>query len=151
MKVSPELYPTELESAPPSRLQLPDGLVGLPEYKSFELVSIPDQLPFLWLRLHGPDPLHFVVIEPGGIIPDYELELFDEDAAALGIQGSADAMVLNIVTIKPGAPDSATVNLAGPVIINRRTGVARQCVLANYARYSAHHPLVANTAGGPQR
>ncbi len=150
MKVSPELYPTELDT-PKQQLQLPDGLVGLPEYKSFEILSIPDQLPFLWLRLHGPDPLHFVVIEPGGIIPDYELELFDEDAAFLGITDSSEAMVLNIVTIKNGSPGGATVNLAGPLIINRNTGMAKQCVLANYSRYSAHHPLVANAAGTAQR
>jgi flagellar assembly factor FliW len=33
----------------------------------------------------------------------------------------------------------------GPVIINRRTGLAKQVVLANHTRYSARHPLV--TAG----
>jgi flagellar assembly factor FliW len=150
MKVSPDLYPTDLEASK-QKLTLPEGLVGLPEYKSFEVLSVPDQLPFLWLRLHGPDPLHFVVLEPGGIIPDYELELFDEDASFLGVQDSSDVLVLNIVTIKAGAPNGATVNLAGPLIINRHTGVAKQCVLANYSRYSAHHPLVANTAAAPQR
>ena len=151
MKVSPEIYPTDLEASAKQSLRLPEGLVGLPEYKSFEILSMPDQLPFLWLRLHGPDPLHFVVIEPGGIVPDYELELFDEDAAFLGIADSSDALVLNIVTIKAGSPNAATVNLAGPVIINRRTGIAKQCVLANYTRFSAHHPLVANTADTHQR
>ena len=146
MKVSPELYPTELDSAANRSLQLPGGLVGLAEYKSFELLSVPDQFPFLWMRLQGPETLDFVVIEPGGIIPDYELELFDEDAEALELAGPAEALVLNIVTVRHGSNASATVNLAGPVIVNRRTGVARQCILANYARYSAHHPLVENSA-----
>ena len=151
MKVSPEPTPTETAPSSAQRLRLPEGLVGFPEHKSFELLYTPDELPFIWLRMHGPDPLHFVVIEPGGIIPDYELELFDEDAAFLGITESADAMVLNIVTVKPGQQATATVNLAGPLIVNRRTGIAKQCVLANYARYSAHHPLVDNaTAAGHQ-
>jgi len=145
MKVSPETTPTELDAKPLS-LRLPEGLVGFPEYKSFELLFEPEQLPFIWLRLHGPDVLHFVVIEPGGIIPDYELELFDEDAASLGLSSAADAMVLNIVTVKPAQQASATVNLAGPIVLNRRTGIAKQCVLANHGRYSAHHPLVDNTA-----
>ena len=39
-------------------------------------------------------------------------------------------------------PPTATVNLVGPVIINRRTGLAKQVVLANHTRYSARHPLV---------
>jgi len=145
MKVSPEITPTDLDAKSQS-LRLPEGLIGFPEYKSFELLFEPEQLPFIWLRLHGPDVLHFVVIEPGGIIPDYELELFDEDAASLGLSSAADAMVLNIVTVKPAQQASATVNLAGPIVLNRRTGIAKQCVLANHGRYSAHHPLVDNTA-----
>lgn len=151
MKVSPDIIPTDpASSGSVQTLRLPEGLVGFPEHKSFELLYVPDQLPFIWLRLHGPDVLHFVVIEPAGIIPDYELELFDEDAALVGITDQADAMVLNIVTVKPGAQATATVNLAGPIIVNRRTGIAKQCVLANYSRYSAHHPLVDQNANAGQ-
>jgi flagellar assembly factor FliW len=150
MKVSPDLYPTELDAASPRTLRLPEGIVGFEEYKTFELLSVPDQFPFLWMRLHGPDTLDFVVIEPGGLIADYELELFDEDAAHLGLADSSDAMVLTIVTVRHGNNASATVNLVGPVIVNRRTGLARQCILANYARYSAHHPLVENQTTGIQ-
>lgn len=146
MKVSPDLNPTELDTISPRRISLPHGLVGFEDYKSFELLGVPDQFPFLWMRLHGPDTFDFVVIEPGGIIPDYELEIFDEDALHLGLTDPADALVINIVTVRHGANASATVNLAGPVIINRRTGTARQCILSNYARYSAHHPLVASQA-----
>jgi len=146
MKVSPETTPTDLADTAAQSIRLPDGLVGFPEYKSFELLCATDQLPFIWLRLHGPDPLHFVVIEPGGIIPDYEPELFDEDAAFLGLSAPGDTLVLNIVTVKPGQQATATVNLAGPIIVNRRTGIAKQCVLANYGRYSARYPLVDNTA-----
>lgn len=151
MKVSPDISSTDSSPASSGQsLRLPEGLVGFPEHKSFELLYMPDQLPFVWLRLHGPDQLHFVVIEPAGIIPDYELELFDEDAALLGITDPSDAMVLNIVTVKPGATTTATVNLAGPIVVNRRTGIAKQCVLANYSRYSAHHPLVENNAAAGQ-
>ena len=150
MKVSPDLFPAEHDAASPRTFTLPEGLVGLEEYNAFELLSVPDQFPFLWMRLHGPDTLDFVVIEPGGIIADYEPELFDEDAAQLGLADAADALVLNIVTVRHGANATATVNLAGPVIVNRRTGAARQCILANYARYSAHHPLVSNQAAETQ-
>lgn len=150
MKVSPDLFPTDLDASGPLSFRLPEGLVGFEEYKTFELLSVPDQFPFLWMRLHGPDTLDFVVIEPGGIIADYELELFDEDASLLGLSAPADALVLNIVTVRHGSNATATVNLAGPVVVNRRTGLARQCILANYGRYSAHHPLVENQAAETQ-
>ena len=130
-------------SLPP--LRIPAGLIGFPEHTTFELFSDPEQLPFRWLHLHGPETIQFVVIEPGGVIPDYELELFDEDAAQLGIKTSEDALVLNIVTVSRSHPATATVNLVSPVVINRRTGLAKQVVLANHARYQVRHPLVTAT------
>lgn len=151
MKVSPDTSPTGLESSTSQQLKLPLGLVGFPDHHEFELLFAQDQLPFMWLRLHGPTIFDFVVIEPGGIIPDYELELFDEDAAFLGISDSSNTMVLNIVTVHPGVNATATVNLSGPIVVNRRTGMAKQCVLANYNRYSAHHPLVDNQDSTPHQ
>jgi flagellar assembly factor FliW len=125
---------------------LPSGLVGFPDHKRMDLVYLPEQLPFLWMRLHGPTPVNFVVIEPGGIIADYEPEIFDEDASDLGITSSEDAMLLNIVCLNQARPHEATVNLTGPVIINRRTGIGKQVVLANHARYSARHRLLSQPA-----
>jgi flagellar assembly factor FliW len=144
MKVSPDLCVPDIAAGKPRQFLLPDGLVGFPEHRAFELTSVPEEAPFLWLHLKGPDPLNFVVIEPCGIIANYELELFDEDAEFLGIKDAADVFVLNIVTVPPHAPSAATVNLAGPVVVNRHTGIGKQCILSNYARYSAHHPLVAS-------
>ena len=126
----------------PARLELPAGIVGFSEYKQADLFAVPEQLPFRWLRLLGPEPVHFVVIEPGGLVPDYVPELFDDDAAALGLESADDAAVLNIVTVSRTEPATATVNLVGPLIINRRTGIARQVVLSNHSRYSARQPLV---------
>jgi flagellar assembly factor FliW len=41
----------------------------------------------------------------------------------------------------------ATVNLKGPIVINRHTRVAKQVIIANAASYSVTHPLpVAGTA-----
>ncbi len=140
MKVSSEVLNADAASG--HLLKLPKGLIGFPDHTSFELLYQPDQLPFRWLRLIGPDTVHFVVIEPNGIVPEYEPELFDEDAAALGLVDPGDALVLNIVSVSHGEPVTATVNLVGPIIINRRTGIARQVVLSNHGRYNARHPLV---------
>lgn len=142
---------TPSPAGPPSghranEVELPAGLIGFPDHKRMELVFLPEQLPFLWMRLQGPEPLNFVVLEPRGVIADYEPEIFDEDAAALGIAGPEDATVLNIVCLDQAHPQNATVNLVGPVIINRRTGIGRQVVLANHGRYSARHPLLSQSA-----
>lgn len=142
MKVLAEFPQPVVPDAPPTfDLKFPNGIVGFSDHRRGEVFHFADQLPFQWLRLHGPDPLHFVIIDPSGIVPDYAPELFDDDAAALGITDSADALVFNIVTVRE-LNSTATVNLVGPIIVNRHTGVARQVVVANHAQYDARHPLV---------
>ncbi|HWA87193.1 MAG TPA: flagellar assembly protein FliW [Opitutus sp.] len=142
MKVLPDPTTSEFEPPPANTFELPGGLIGFANHRRAELLYFPDHLPFLWLRLHGPDMLHFVVIEPGGLIPGYEPEIFDEDAASLDLANPAEAMILNIVTLHRQVPFEASVNLIGPLIVNRRTRQARQVVISNYSRYSAHHRLV---------
>lgn len=128
---------------------LPHGLIGFRDYTRAELLFVPDNLPFLWMKLSSSsDSVHFVVVEPGNIIPHYTPELFDEDATALQLADSSEAMVLNIVTLAQQRPLDATVNLVGPVIVNRRTRVGRQLVIANYSVYGAHYPLVEPAAAG---
>jgi flagellar assembly factor FliW len=145
MKVLPELYPTDLDTPPGNQLELPQGLIGFATYTRAELLYMPDHLPFLWMKLFSPvDNLHFIVIEPGGIVPGYEPEIFDEDAEQLDLRDPAEAMILNIVTLKCQNPVEATANLIGPLVVNRRTRIGRQLVISNYSRYSAHHALVEN-------
>ncbi len=145
MKVLPELYPTDIDVPPSNELQLPQGIIGFGAYKRAELLYLPDHLPFLWMKMFSAtDSLHFIVIEPGGIVPGYEPEIFDEDAEQLGIVDPSQAMILNIVTLRSQNPVEATVNLIGPLIVNRRTRMGRQLVISNYSKYSAHHALVEN-------
>jgi len=144
MKVLPELYPTDFDTPPTNELILPQGIIGFGAYKRAELLYLPDHLPFLWMNLHGAETLHFIVIEPGGIVPGYEPELFDEDALQLDLHSPSEAMILNIVTLKRQQPVEATVNLIGPLVVNRRTRIGRQLVISNYSRYSAHHSLAEN-------
>jgi flagellar assembly factor FliW len=143
MKVLPDIYPTDFDTPPANQLDLPQGLIGFGNYKRAELLYLPDHLPFLWMKLYSPvDDLHFIVLEPGGIVPGYEPEIFDTDAEQLDLRDPAEAMILNIVTLKRQNPVEATVNLIGPLIVNRRTRIGRQLVISNYSRFSANHALL---------
>ena len=145
MKVLSDLPANYTPTQPPpaNNFQLPQGLIGFKDYTRAELLYVPDHLPFLWMKLHrGTDSVHFIVIEPGGLVADYAPELFDADAAALELNDPSEAMLLNIVTLRQHNPLDATINLIGPVVVNRRTRLGRQLVIANYSRYSAHWPLV---------
>jgi len=143
MKVLSDLTSTSPLPPVANHFELPQGLIGFKDYTRAELLYVPDHLPFLWLKLHrGAESVHFIVIEPGGLVPDYTPELFDADAAALDLNDATEAMVLNIVTLRQHSPLDATINLIGPVVINRRTRVGRQLVISNYSKYNAHWPLV---------
>ena len=147
MNVQPDLYPSDLETIASNAFSLPQGIIGFADCRRAELNYMPEHLPFLWMKLQGADgPINFVVIEPGGIIPNYELEIFDNDAETLGISDPSEAMVLNIVTLQKQSPLDATVNLIGPILVNRRTRIGRQVVIANYSKYSARHILVQKEA-----
>jgi flagellar assembly factor FliW len=145
MKVLTDSSPFETEIIGANTFALPQGLVGFPDYTHAELLYQQEQLPFLWMKLRGPkDSINFVVLEPGGIVKGYEPELFDADALSLELSDPAEAMVLNVVTLKHRDPVEATANLIGPIIVNRRTRIGRQLVISNYSRYSARHLLVTN-------
>ena len=102
MKFQPELYPQDVAAVPTNAFTLPDGLLGFRDYTHAEMLYNADQLPFLWMKLTGPSgSVNFVVLEPGIILPGYEIELFDADAESLAISDPADVMVLNIVTLNP--------------------------------------------------
>jgi len=125
-------------------VRMPAGLLGFEHIKDFLLIAKPAEAPFRWLQVKNNPSLAFVVIEPPFFMPDYRPDIPDADVGFLGLISPNDAAVYNIVTVH--GPRHATVNLKGPVVINRNTGVAKQVVIANAAEYSVQHPLPVNGA-----
>jgi flagellar assembly factor FliW len=148
MKVAAENVLDQETWLKPMEFTIPAGIIGFPEVTHLELIYNPDELPFMWLRSAEEHALNFIVIEPLGLIPGYAVEMSDEDAAILGIERAEDALVLNIVTFHPDEPETATVNLIGPVVINRRTLEGRQIVIANFADHSSRHSLLPQDQSG---
>ncbi|MBT3567684.1 MAG: flagellar assembly protein FliW [Opitutae bacterium] len=132
---------SDAESATRNEVSLPQGLFGFPDIRSMELVFDKEELPFMWLREQVQDGLAFVVLEPGGIVQNYAVEISDADIQILGISGSEDTMILNIVTISSEHPGKISLNLVGPIIVNRTTLVAKQCIINNHEEFSARHMI----------
>ncbi len=131
-----------------SQIHLPFGLIGLSDLRRFELTPIESSWPFISMRSMDGDEVSFVALEPQGLIPGYEIELGDEDADCLQIRSAEDALVLNIVTIRSTEPQFVTVNLIGPLIVNRHTLLAKQVIIANSEKYSTRHPLIDKRSEG---
>lgn len=120
-------------------VQIPAGLLGFEQIKNYLLIAHPAEEPFRRLRVKDNPALAFIVIEPGFVMPDYKPDIPQSDVDFLKLASPADALLYNIVTLH--GPGSATVNLKGPIVINRQTGVAKQVVLTNATQYSVQHPL----------
>ena len=122
-------------------IKLPMGLLGFEQIKNYLLIADSAEQPFYRFQVRDDSSLSFVVLEPFLVAPHYQPNLPDLDVQFLGLTSPADALLLGIVTVHPGL--RATINLKGPVVINRKTGVGKQVILVNAADYSVQYPLPA--------
>jgi len=132
------------ETIPCCEIRMPAGLLGFEHMKNYLLVAKPAEAPFRWLQVKGNPSLAFVVIEPFFFMPDYQPDIPQADVDFLGLSSPSDAAVYAVVTV--AGPRRATVNLKGPIVINRNTGLGKQVVIANAAQYSVQQPLPVDEA-----
>jgi flagellar assembly factor FliW len=126
-------------AAPGNLVRLPSGILGFEQHKEYMLLANPNEMPFA-----DSASLAFVVINPFLVMPDYAPDIPDSDAEFLGLKEPNDARLFNIVTLRPH--NHATVNLKGPIVINRHTHIAKQVIISNASNYSVEHPLPVATA-----
>jgi flagellar assembly factor FliW len=139
MNCTETIEPHDLGVGAECAIHMPLGLLGFEQCKRFALVASPEEEPFLWLQSAGEPKLAFLVVSPFVIVPSYRPEISDEDARFLGLEGPEGTLIFNIVTVR--GPREATVNLKGPIVLNRRTLVAKQVIPVNAQSLSVAHPL----------
>lgn len=120
-------------------LTFEDGLVGCPDWKTFELEPDVAGRAIHLLRCRDVEGVALYAADPFTIVPDYEFEIADPDAEALELSDPRDALVLVVLTIHE-EPPQVTANLLGPLVVNVTTGRGRQLVLGA-SEYSVRHPV----------
>ncbi len=121
-------------------LHFVEGIPGFPSARHFVVVPLPPDLePFCRIRCLDVSGLEFVVVPPGLLFDNYKVEVEDEEVERLGLTTEEDAVVLVIVTLArlPAVP---TVNLLGPLVINKRTMTAAQ-VIQHTSGYGVSVPI----------
>jgi len=114
------------------------GIPGFPACRRFRLEQLAPELePFCVMRSVDTPEISFVLVPPGVFFADYSVEIDEQHVARLGLESSDDAVVLVIVTLG----DPPTVNLLGPLVVNRHTRSGAQ-VVQYQADYRAAEPLV---------
>ena len=120
------------------RLQKP--ILGFEGCATFFLVEQDEFRPFLWLQSADRPDLAFIVINPLLVRSDYRIEVHAEEVRDLEITSLRQVETYVIVTV-PENPRDISVNLQGPIVINRGNNFAKQLVLVN-SSYSVRHRLL---------
>lgn len=121
-------------------IRLPLGLLGFEHLKEYVWLSRPEEKPFHWLQARECSGLAFLIAAPSEILSGYEPNLSDDDVSFLELKSPLDACIYGIVTVRAGG--RATMNLKGPIVLNRFTLRGKQIVPLNAAEYSLQFPLV---------
>lgn len=120
-------------------IHLPAGLLGFEKHKKYLLRSRAEEEPFHWFQVLDDPSITFLVVSPFEVLPNYQPDIPAEDVQLLGLECPEDAFLLNIVTLRPNG--RSTINLKGPIVVNRFSLVGKQAILTNAAEYSVQHPL----------
>lgn len=128
MKVKTKFF-GEVEVTAEEIIHFPEGLPGFETEKEFVHFQ-PEDSVFGCLQSCQHPETAFIVLSPFKVCPDYDFELDEEKREALAIKKLEEVLVLTIVTIPPGKPEEATVNLYAPVVINTTVKKGMQVVLS---------------------
>jgi flagellar assembly factor FliW len=128
-----------------ARIEFPWGLPGFEDARWFVLVDQPESRPLVFLQSMEQRELCFMTLPVAEVAPDYRLRILPEDLERLGLDPSRqpepwEVLALAIVCVEDKQVPS--VNLLGPVVINRYTRKAVQAIRDDM-NYSARQPLLA--------
>ena len=124
-------------------VHFPEGLLGFPDRKDFVILEHKPDSPFYWLQSMDTPELAFVITDPFLVKNDYLKNLNLEEHGFLTSDKGSNIIVFTLVTIPRGEVEKMSVNLLGPLVIDGKSRVGKQVIVAN-SGYSHRHPLITN-------
>jgi flagellar assembly factor FliW len=124
--------------SPEEIITFANGLVGLPQWKRFVLLT-PDEEEAGVGLLQSLDnrQLSLMVTNPVQFLPEYSVDLTETDRELLSLDTTVQPLVLTTLSVHE---EMITTNLVGPIVINPRTRAAKQIVLTD-SSYSTRYPV----------
>jgi flagellar assembly factor FliW len=123
-------------------ISMPYGMLGFPKSQRFLLFPHKEDSLFFWYQSLDDPTLAFVIANPFLLLPGYAVDR-QETVKRMSWEDSESGNALElyvVVTIPRGAPEKATANLLGPILIDTKTHQAVQMVLSD-SPYSHQFPL----------
>lgn len=109
-------------------IDIPQGILGFPNYKKFCLVDPGDDTLILWLQSLEEPSIAFALLEPKIFKPDYSARLSAAELRELKLGNVNQSAVYSILTI-PEDVTQMTANLKAPLVLNLKEQIAKQVVL----------------------
>lgn len=127
------------------KISFPAGLLGFDNLKEYVLLDALQQ-PFYWLQSMDIPEIAFVLIDPSIFRPDYSPNIakYELDEIELDPKDKENTLIFSIVTI-PDDQQEMTANLQGPLIINRKNHVGRQCITED-EKWKTRHKIMEELA-----
>lgn len=123
MKIESPRFGT-LDIEPTKIIEFPQGLPGFEDCRRFSLFHPEGEEPkFFILQSVDDAAIAFHVTDPALLGFSYEIDLSDEEMAAIGLADQGEAAVVVMLSKREGDPNQGSLhaNLKAPLVINTRT------------------------------
>lgn len=121
-------------------IEILEGPVGLPDYTNFVIIEMEKELPYRTLQSLDNPIISFIIVDPLIIRTDYKIDVTPADLARIKTTSTENLEIYVVVQMNPEI-DMITVNLQGPIIINRKEGLGHQFILSE-SKYSTKEKLI---------
>lgn len=104
------------------------GLPGFERLRKFAVIALEDTRPIQWLVSLEDKEVSLPVIDPWMVRYDYHLDIPKNIVEYLNITKEDKVFIITVIRIPDSKPDTMTVNLAAPIIINLDNNKALQYI-----------------------
>ncbi|MFW6138427.1 MAG: flagellar assembly protein FliW [Spirochaetota bacterium] len=129
----------EIEVSERQKLYFPEGIIGFEGIHYYYLIDSREG-PFYWLQAEHCPELAFLLIDPRIFMEGYHLKVPNSELRSIGVESESDIIDFAIVTV-PRDPSRISANLMGPIIINKKTRLAKQTI-SEKSEYGVKHPIL---------
>jgi flagellar assembly factor FliW len=106
----------------------PEGIFAFENYRRFALLPTKSGSTFHWLQSLEESQLAFLIMRISDIVPDYQPRVVRDFLALIEAADLSSTEAWGIITVPAGKPEQMTINLQGPVLINRARKLGAQFV-----------------------
>ena len=117
-----------------------EPILGYENLSKYILLDYEDDSPFKWLQSIEDPEIAFPITFPAFFGIDYQFVIPEDKAKKLELTDASNLLSFNISCVPHGAPENATVNLSGPIVINMANKNGMQLVLTN-TNFTTKHKL----------